>query len=374
MVSNERNIAGCILGLAIGDAMGYTVDSRSWEDIRSDYGPGGLRGYDLVNGYADVSSHTQLAAYTGCGLLAGLTRGQMYGRMAPFIRYIAQAQKEWSAIQHTRREPARALCWISGLESLRRRRCLDTRLLDLLARDRLGTVHEPLNASDSPSCLAAAAVVGAFFAPGRMEPHEVGRLGAEAVALTQGDPHTFLAGAVAAYAVAGILQDRDTSLRDHFLQATDTVAAQFGREFPQAGELKKLLHKAVTFVSNTVLPPREALHHLRCQTGAECLAGAMYVALFCEKSFDDAMILAVNHSGRSAAVGALAGAFLGAKLGEGALPDFYLDCLEAADSLRELAVDLAQGCPLGRSARFFDDTWDQKYIQGRPVDHAAWEA
>ena len=47
---------GCLLGLAVGDAMGYTVDSRSWREIQEDYGPNGLLGYDLVNGYADVTS------------------------------------------------------------------------------------------------------------------------------------------------------------------------------------------------------------------------------------------------------------------------------------------------------------------------------
>ena len=51
---------GCLLGLAVGDAMGYTVDSRSLAEIREDYGPNGLLGYDLVNGYAEISSYTQL--------------------------------------------------------------------------------------------------------------------------------------------------------------------------------------------------------------------------------------------------------------------------------------------------------------------------
>ena len=47
---------GCLLGLAVGDAMGYTVDKKSWEEICQDYGPNGLMGYDLVNGYADATS------------------------------------------------------------------------------------------------------------------------------------------------------------------------------------------------------------------------------------------------------------------------------------------------------------------------------
>ena len=66
---------GCLLGLAVGDAMGYTVDTKTLEQIQEAYGPNGLLGYDLVNGYADVTSYTQLAAFAANGLLFGMTRG-----------------------------------------------------------------------------------------------------------------------------------------------------------------------------------------------------------------------------------------------------------------------------------------------------------
>ena len=101
---------GCLLGLAVGDAMGYTVDSRSWREIQEDYGPNGLLGYDLVNGYADVTSYTQLAAFTCNGLLLGLTRGQVQGKMAPFYKYIALAHKEWSWSQRSWNRPEQSHC------------------------------------------------------------------------------------------------------------------------------------------------------------------------------------------------------------------------------------------------------------------------
>ena len=92
MISKRDAYRGCLLGLAIGDAMGYPVDTKTWQQIQEDYGPYGLMGYDLRNGYAEVSSHTQIAAFSCNGLLLGLTRGQVYGKMAPFVRYAALAQ------------------------------------------------------------------------------------------------------------------------------------------------------------------------------------------------------------------------------------------------------------------------------------------
>ena len=35
---------GCLLGMAVGDAMGATVDKKSYSEICESYGPAGLLG------------------------------------------------------------------------------------------------------------------------------------------------------------------------------------------------------------------------------------------------------------------------------------------------------------------------------------------
>ena len=102
-----------------------------------------------------------------------------------------------------------------------------------------------------------------------------------------------------------------------------------------------------------------------CLDTDQCLAGAMFACLTSPEDFDAAIVTAVNHSGISSAVGAITGAILGAKLGEYALPEFYLDSLECADVLRILAEDMLTGSP---AASVFDDSWDQKYVQGLPPE------
>ena len=76
MADKQSAFKGCLLGLAVGDAMGYPVDDKLWEDICEEYGPNGLLGYDLRNGSAEVTSHTQIAAYVANALLVALTRGR----------------------------------------------------------------------------------------------------------------------------------------------------------------------------------------------------------------------------------------------------------------------------------------------------------
>ena len=361
-------LRGCLLGLAVGDAMGYTVDHRTWEEIQQDYGPNGLLGYDLVNGYAETTSYTQIAAFVANGLLLGITRGQLQGKMAPFVGYIGLSLREWAQHQRYRATPGRIFCWLSRTRELCTRRCMDTLMLDTLNRERLGSMEEPANRFCSPGSLTAAVSVGLFSRQSPLAQPEIDRLAAEAVALTHGNPTAFLSGAVLAHLISAIAGGSQDTLETLVWQAIDAIQEQFGREYPQTVEIRELLRMAVTLAKAGRVTQVEAMEHLRCQTCEEILAGAVFDCLVSDGDFDSAMFAAINHSGSSAAVGALSGAILGARLGEEALPEFYLECLESAEVLRELADDLAQGCPMDLGSCLFDDDWDQKYIQGMPIE------
>lgn len=359
MPNRESACKGCLLGLAVGDAMGYIVDDRTWEEIQEDYGPNGLLGYDLANGTAEASSYTQVAAYVGNGLLLGTTRG----KQSDYLRYISVSLREWARSQHFPRDPERSYCWVSKMTKMRKRRCKDARMLDALRMDPLGTPERPINRTATPGGLPGAAMVGLAYHPKYLEPRQVGVLGAQTVALTHGNALAFLSGSVLANCMAGILQEPELSLKEQFLQSIAAMERQYGEKFPQSKEVSKLLNKAIVAASLEE-DPQKVMESLACKDAHECLAGAMYTCLKCSEDFDGGMILAVNHSGRSAAVGAIAGAILGAKLGIEALPEFYLESLECADVLQELAGDFAVGSPM---SGLFNDDWDHKYIQGKPL-------
>ncbi|MBO5129363.1 MAG: ADP-ribosylglycohydrolase family protein [Oscillospiraceae bacterium] len=355
---------GCLLGLAVGDAMGYSVDTKTWPQIQEDYGPNGLLGYDLCNGYADVTSHTQLAAFTCNALLLGMTRGQVLGKMAPFVKYVEVGHKEWAMGQRSYDQPRRNYCWVFRIPELRRRHCTDTRIIDNINRGLIGTPEEPRNKFDGCAGIATAVAVGLFDDPKRMDQSEIDRLGAEAIAITHGSPIAFLPGAVIAHLISRLLRDRVTPLTELIEESLTALEEQFSHEYVQVKEICTLARRAIFLGSGGNLNHVEALESLKCDTGAEVLAGAIYVSLACCNDFDGAMIAAVNHSGRSAAVASIAGAILGARLGAEALPEFYLECLEAAPMLVDLADDLVQGCPMVRGNKLFDGDWDRKYLHG----------
>lgn len=365
MEVNADIYRGCLLGLAVGDAMGSAVDALRYRQICDTYGPAGLLGYDLANGVAETTSHTQIAAYTTNGLLLAVARGQL--APAGVMRYTVQALREWARLQHLPGDPERRVCWLSHVPQLRRRRCMDARTLDALTRDALGTPRNPANQGAGPGTLAAAVPMGLYFHPERLAASDIGLLGAQAVALTHGEPMAFLSGAALAYAVAGIVQAPECPLEEQFLQAAQAVEQQFGDTYPQAARLRAELERAVALSREITLAHPAAMEQLVCDSAWQVLCGAVYAVLASGADFDTAMIIAVNHSGHSAAVAALAGALLGARLGLEALPEFYLECLEEAGVLKELATDLYSACPKGWHTRLFDDAWDHKYTHGLPV-------
>ena len=356
---------GCLLGMAVGDAMGYPVDSLRLSEIRENYGPNGLLGYDLANGYADVTSYTQLAAFTCNGLLIALTRGQMMGRMAPLVKYVGLSSREWMASQRPWGRPERTFCWLLRRPDICHRYCMDTRMMDTLGRETLGTLEAPVNHFTTPGSLTTAIGVGLFFHPDRMKQPELDRLGAETVALTHGGPLAFLSGAALAHLISRCLYQPQLSLRQLTLETVQMLCTQFASQYPaQCTELTTLLRLAVSMESDVSLATWDVMEKLHCDSAAQVLAGAIYACMAGGEEFDSSMIIAVNHSGRSAAVGAVAGALLGLRQGEIALPDFYLECLEPADTLRELADDLWTGCPMELGNRPFDADWDHKYVHG----------
>jgi len=350
---------GCLLGLAVGDAMGLPVDDMHWENIQENYGPHGLLGYDLRSDYAEITSYTQLAAYLCNALLLSVSRGNGDKK----LEFVKLGLKEWTRSQMFARDPEHSYCWVAKLPAFRRRHCRDARMLDTLRLWALGTPEKPANKYNTPGSLTAAVAVGMFFHEKRMNPMQVGELAAQMVALTHGDPHTFLTAAVLAYAITGILNEPELPLKDQFTAAISAMKGQFWNQFPQAETVAATLTAAVERAQGAE-PMGQVMEALNCYSAMDCVAGAIYASLANEHDFDTAMITAVNHSGYSSAVASVTGAVLGAKMGYDALPAFYLESLEPLQSLQQLADDMVSFTP---TKGLFDDDWDQKYVQGIPL-------
>ena len=89
----------------------------------------------------------------------------------------------------------------------------------------------------------------------------------------------------------------------------------------------------------------------------EALAISVYCALVSE-TFEQAIVLAVNHDGDSDSTGAITGNILGAMLGTNAIPERWLQPLELREVIEALASDL-WSCQAWHSLMDDERLWDR---------------
>ena len=338
----ERRLSsytGCLLGLALGDGLGH--------------------GPERLNGFLSVSGFSQMAAYGCCGLLLGMTQGQLSGAMAPPVSYIARALSEWAGLQLWRQ--GSISCWISRSARMEFRRFSEPELLIDLAAGKTGTMEERVGTDNSPAALMTAPAAALFYDPERLPRRELQRLGAEAAALTHGAPEAFLSAAALTHILSRILFDGVTDIDRLSREAGIMLLRRFAKEHHQAFRVMRILKKARLLARSRHLGREAVLVSLNGKTAEGVLAGAVYLCAL-GGGFTDTIQTAACWNPAAAAV---AGAILGAIHGEEAMPEDLLEELECADVLRELGEDLYRGCPMMLGSKVFDIEWDEKYAQGK---------
>jgi hypothetical protein len=75
---------GCLLGGAVGDALGAPVEFMSWAEIERRYSADGIRDMDEAYGRVGaITDDTQITLFTAEGVLRGIVRGNDRGTGGP---------------------------------------------------------------------------------------------------------------------------------------------------------------------------------------------------------------------------------------------------------------------------------------------------
>lgn len=374
MTRKLDQIRGGFLGAASGDALGYCVQEMTMEDIYEQFGPDGLQGYDMLNGYAQFSANTQTMLFTANGILHGATRGAMRGIMAPYASYLRLAYQDWLTTQSYGRRglsPGRAdrkrICWLCQVDQLHARRAPDRATMLALEQERVGTMDDPISHARGAAGLARSVSVGMYaFGGGDTGRQEAVQVAAESAALTHGDPAGFLPSAYLADLLHRLCYEKPVSFRALLNAAREDMTVRFGSIYPEVRKINGLLRQAEN-LADSETPPAAVMDQLHPEDAEGVLAAACYVCLKFPGDFDRGIVAAVNHSYDSAATGTVAGALLGASVGTEGIPEFYLEPLELRSVIETLADDLYQGCPMGQGSLLFDDEWNDKYIECTPL-------
>lgn len=339
--------AGCLLGGAVGDALGYPVEFSSWPEIERKYGAGGIKDLETSSsGKALISDDTQMTLFTAEGLLRAVTRGMYRGLSHPpgviyyaYLRWL-YTQGELKNKEKEYRFPLDG--WLVTLPELRARRAPGTTCISALRSGKMGTIEEPLNDSKGCGGVMRAAPVGLLT---RFE--DPFMLACQAAAITHGHPSGYLAAGVLAQIIRNIIDGY--SLMDSIKKALARLKKHKNHEECLAAVEKALeLYEKGDFSVQAV----ESLG------GGWVAEEALSISVFCSlaagKDFAAGVRMAVNHSGDSDSTGAITGNILGALLGYRAIPGEWAEKVELSKEIIEVANDLLVEFS-------YDSWWECKY-------------
>jgi len=325
---------GCLLGGAIGDALGRPVDSLNYQMIKAEYGAQGVTDLSCAeNGKALITDDTQLALFTAEGLLRAETRKREKGTCYP-SSVVYYAYLRWLHTQGYPQDQNKIRIYdgyLINIQELHINRSAGSTSLAALLSGKQGNIHESINESKGCGGVKRVAPVGLYEA--RKNAFD---LGCECAALTHGNPSGYLAAGVLAHIIACLIAGLE--LKEAILDALDKLA-----DYKRYEECNSSIRKALKLAQGDQEPP-EAIKLLgEGRTAEEALAIAIYSALKYPADFKKALCTAVNHDGGSKTPAAITGNILGAYLGIKAIPADWVEKVELKDVTLQIADDLFTG-------------------------------
>ncbi len=360
-----RNIdlfRGCLIGGAIGDALGYAIEFMREGSIFSRYGKPGITEYDLKNGVAQISDDTQMTLFTANGLLLAKTRGMTRGIMGSYTSYIQEMYQCWYKTQKEEfpLHDEYLYSWLLNIPELFKRRAPGMTCMAAIEHGAIGTLEQPVNDSKGCGGVMRVAPIGLYFCDKPESYKKTDILGAEAAALTHGHDLGYIPAAALVHIIRAVAE-KYVTLKEAVVESITAMEKLFA-DAKHIADFSGIMEKAIA-LSETETNDLTAIHQLgEGWVAEETLAIAIYCALKYQNDFEKAVITSVNHNGDSDSTGAVTGNILGACLGYNAIPEKFKTNLELHDVILEIADDLYNDCKISEYNEVKDEIWESKYV------------
>lgn len=333
-VSKIDRFRGCLLGGAVGDALGAAVEFDSLTDIHTKHGKDGIRGFVTTYGrIGAITDDTQMTLFTAEGLIRADNRWHERGICNP-VGVMHRAYLRWLRTQGYRSAYSGGDLaeqwpgWLINIRALHSRRAPGHSCLGALQSGDERSINNPINDSKGCGGVMRAAPAGLAFP----EADQAFEFGCELAAITHGHPTGYLAAGFLAALICRLLSG--IPLRTAINETLNFTITQKHSE-----ELCTAVDRALSLSDHTMVDA-EAVESLgKGWIAEEALAIAIYCALVAT-NFENGIIISVNHSGDSDSTGAITGNILGTLLGFNVIPDKWVSNLELHDEIETVSKDL----------------------------------
>jgi ADP-ribosylglycohydrolase len=338
-------VLGCLLGGAVGDALGAPVEFSDWNSIRREFGEQGIVNYVPAYGrLGAITDDTQMMLFTAEGLLRACVRSETRGICHPpsvihhsLLRWLLTQGMKPSEVpgENGRAIEVDTYGWLIKEQRLWSRRAPGNTCLSALRASRsFGELAE----NNSKGCGGVMRVAPCAFFTSAFN------TAAESSQMTHGHPTGYLAAGL----FADILQRVWLTGAPLAVAAQESLDSHASRDDME--ETRRIIANVLSLARQGDIPTPDGIERLG---GGWVAEEALAIGLWCaltSDNFEDGVIRAVNHSGDSDSTGLIAGHFLGLIHGVGAIPQRWLADLELRDVIEQMADDIsyvpyAYNCP-----------------------------
>jgi ADP-ribosylglycohydrolase len=206
MKRDQDHFRGCLLGGAVGDALGAPVEFLRYNQIIRKYGQEGIHDLETNSeGLALFTDDTQMTLFTAEGILRAYTRGNVKGICRP-PAVVYNAYKRWLVTQGYPKVSEFAYDgWLLGVSELHASRGPGSTCLSALLSRKAGTIETPINNSKGCGGVMRVAPAGLAFTGDK-----VFSMGAEFAALTHGHPSGYLSAGTLAQIIFNLIDGSET--------------------------------------------------------------------------------------------------------------------------------------------------------------------
>lgn len=346
----NNKIRGCIIGGAVGDALGYPIEFVK-----------GIKNKQ-VTCYDDgiISDDTQMTLFTANALLWRETRFAIKGIALAVEDAVYFAYLDWLETQNPFEVNVQTVTWLKKIDELRVNRSAGLTCLSALASREVGTLKKRINDSNGCGGVMRVAPFGIYA----RNAYLAGESAAKASAITHGNDLSILASFLFAYIIHKLIRT-EMSIFDAVTDGLENL--KVFRKKNKICNRKKLKNFTET-INNAIGLSGETLEDNKIVTkigegwvADEALAIALYSCIKYSDNFEAAVICAVNHDGDSDSTGAIAGNIIGAYLGYEKIPSRFIEKLQLKEIILEIADDLSVEIPVNSSFKNNDEYWMSKY-------------
>ena len=353
---------GCLIGGAIGDALGAPIEFMDLKTIKSTYGQKGIQGYvEFPNGFGEFTDDTQMTLFTAEGLLRAYHRFVLKGIGGALNAIVHHSYLRWL---HTQGVPIEKdnisqgvydieKGWLIKEKALFKKRAPGITCMKALSSGISGTIDKPINESKGCGTIMRVAPVGLFY---DQNSKQAFKIACELSAITHGHATGYLSAGFFASIISDLA--KGLNLSDSIENSIEVLKEWKHHEETLNAVLKcKELYKQT---KNNKKHDFETIEKLgEGWIAEEALSISLYCSLLYEHDFKNGVLYSVNHSGDCDSTGSITGNILGLINGEFSIPINWIEKLRYSSIVFKVAEDLHTKIK-GNSVES-DNEWWEKY-------------